>query len=320
MDRALGAAGLAPTPANYIAVMTAEQPSLANATWRFMRAAVKWWIGETINASAADAFTSAFPTARPPAKARIRYPRKLSNKIADMMTTYLRSGRRGRNKALAADLLEAGTLTGLRPCEWAGATLRGSTLIVPNAKYRPGISGNGAQRELSLLKENLTPRQIATIKRVLSELNGTSWEVIGGNVRRAFNNAKKALLRARTITPKEARTRIYEARHQFAANAKRDLDYQGGEVAAAMGQRSAMTAKAAYGNRSRAGSRTPVKPSTDSLKRVDGKSVGRLQRALARVTNFFATKLSQIDADKPPLYDAGSIVPKSVPTRPHKRE
>ncbi|GAA5666065.1 hypothetical protein Brsp07_04574 [Brucella sp. NBRC 14130] len=320
MDRALSAAGLAATPANYIAVMTAEQPSLANATWRFMRAAVKWWIGETISVAAAGEFTAAFPNARPPVKARIRYPKKLPNKIADMMTAYLRSGRRGRNKALAADLLEAGTLTGLRPCEWAGATLRGTTLIVPNAKYRPGISGNGVQRELSLLKENLTTRQIATIKRVLSELNGTRWEVIGGNVRRAFNNAKKALLRARTITPKEARTRIYEARHQFAANAKRDLDYRGGEVAAAMGQRSAMTAKAAYGNRSRAGSRTPVKPSADSVKRVDGKSVGRLQRALARVTNFFAAKSVRGDVARSPNQSAATTVPKPTLTRPHKRE
>lgn len=320
MDRALDAAGLAPTPANYIAVMTAEQPSLANATWRFMRAAVKWWIGQTINVAASADFTAEFPTARPPAKARIRYPKKLPNKIADMMTTYLRSGRRGRNKLLAADLLEAGTLTGLRPCEWAGASLRGSTLIVPNAKYRPGISGNGAHRELSLLKENLTARQVATIKRVLVELNGTRWEVIGGNVRRAFNNAKKALLRARTITPKEARTRIYEARHQFAANAKRDLDYQGGEVAAAMGQRSAMTAKAAYGNRSRAGSRTPVKPSVESVKRVDGKSVGRLQRALARVTDFFARKQSADGAERSPASGPQAGTGQSVATRPYKRE
>lgn len=105
------------------------------------------------------------------------------------------------------------------------------------------------KKELILLDDVITFEQRAAIDRVIDALNGVEWDDIGTHVRRALRGAKAELRKMQLITPKEMKTRIYDARHQFAANAKNTLDYQRGEVAAAMGHRSAVTAHTSYGNR-----------------------------------------------------------------------
>ena len=81
------------------------------------------------------------------------------------------------------------------------------------------------------------------------------------------------------------KTRIYDARHQFAANAKQTLNYQGGEVAAAMGHRSAVTAHTSYGNRKKGRVGLPVKPSALSVENVDKKSLDKLAGSIAKAAN-----------------------------------
>lgn len=283
-DAELAKCALEPTPANYVAVATADEPYLTDASWRFIRAAIKWWIAETQGVDNADAFTKLFRDKKPKVKPKLRLVKGMSEQVQSDLLSILRSGQRGRYQLLAADMIEAGVATGLRPVEWKDATLVDDVLHVPNAKFRPGISGNGVSRDLHLVDDVITADERAAIDRVINALNGVEWDVIGGHVRRALISAKKKLKKMSLITSKETRTRIYDARHQFAANAKTNLDYGAGEVAAAMGHRSAITAHSSYGKRRRGKVGLPVKPSTEDVASVDPKSIRKLAASIAKVT------------------------------------
>lgn len=287
-EQRIVASGATPGALAYVRAMTDFSPSLTDASWRFLRAAVKWWISVTISTDEAEQFTRLFPYSRPECKPKKRLPKRLPERVSTDLVAVLQSGPTGANKQIAADMLIAGVATGLRPVEWSRARLKGNTLYVQNAKYRPGISGNGKERVLLLVDGVITDEQRAAIKRLIVALAGREWDEVGGNIRRAFNAAKDRLKTMKLLTPFQTRTRLYEARHQFSANAKMTLDYAGGEVAAAMGQRSAMTARVSYGNRRKAVGTLPVKPSTESVAAVDPKSISRLTASLSRIARFVA--------------------------------
>lgn len=281
-DAELDRCGLAPTPENYVVVATADEPYLTDASWRFIRASIKWWISVSQGNDKAEHFTRIFRDKRPGVKPKTRLAKGVSKQLEIDLITILRSGKHGRFKCLAADMLEAGIATGLRPIEWKDAELIDDVLHVTNAKFRPGISGNGNKRELILVDDCITSEQRAAIDRVLSALNGVEWDVIGTHVRRALRGARNKLKKMSLISGKEMRTRIYDARHQFAADAKISLDYEGGEVAAAMGHRSAVTAHSAYGNRKKGRVGLPVKPSRISVENVDKPSLERLSKSIGK--------------------------------------
>lgn len=285
-DRVLAEDNAAPSAAEYVRALTSSGRQLSASSWRFLRAAIKWWIAGSIGEREAELFTRLFAAIKPEPIKTKRPPKRLPISLAQSLVNVLRETPRGRNKRIAADMLIAGPVVGLRPCEWARAELRGNILRVQNAKYRPGISGNGSHRELVLEWSVITPEQRNAIARLLVDLKGADWEKVGGNIRRAFNNAKKRLKAVGEITKGQARTRLYEARHQFSADAKRTLDYAGGEVAGAMGHRAATTAHSAYGNRSRATGTLPVKPTVESVDNVSQKSIFQLARSLAKATAF----------------------------------
>lgn len=285
-EQRIAASGGTPGALAYVRAMTDLSPSLTDASWRFLRAAVKWWIGITISADEAEQFSRLFPFSRPEVKPKKRLPKQLPMRVSNDLVAVLKGGPVGANKQIAADMLVAGVATGLRPVEWSRARLKGDTLYVRNAKYRPGISGNGKERVLRLVAGIVTDEQRAAIKRLIAALSGREWDEVGGNIRRAFNAAKSRLKSMKLLTPLQMRTRLYEARHQFSADAKLALDYAGGEVAAAMGQRSAMTARISYGNRRKASGTLPVKPSAESVAAVDPKSISRLSASLSRITRF----------------------------------
>jgi len=274
-----------PSAAGYVLVLTGRKTALTKASWRFLRAAIKWWIALTISIAEAEHFARLFAAAHLAVKKARKHPKRLPKPLLTALLETLQSRPYGRNKAIAADMLIAGTATGLRPCEWSRARLTGDTLVVTNAKYRPGVSGNGPVRSLVLQQDVITADQRGAINRVLAALRGSQWEKIGGNIRRAFNTAKERLKTARRITRMEHRTRLYEARHQFSADAKMTLDYLGGEVAGAMGHRAAMTAHTAYGNRREARGTLPVKPTVDSVERVEPKSLQKLAQSLAKASS-----------------------------------
>ncbi|WP_230175284.1 hypothetical protein [Rhizobium sp. CECT 9324] len=284
-DAELDRCGLAPTPENYVVVATADDPYLTDASWRFIRASIKWWISISQGNDKAEHFTRLFRDMRRDVKPKTRLAKGVSKQLENDLITILRSGKNGRFKRLAADMLEAGIATGLRPIEWKDAELIDDVLHVTNAKFRPGISGNGNKRELILVDDCITADQRAAIDRVLSALNGVEWDEIGTHVRRALRGAKNKLKKMSLISGKEMRTRIYDARHQFAADAKISLDYEGGEVAAAMGHRSAVTAHSAYGNRKKGRVGLPVKPSRVSVQNVDQLSLDRLSKSIGKAAN-----------------------------------
>ena len=285
-DRVLAEENVVPSAAEYVRVLTSSGRQLSASSWRFLRAAIKWWIAGSISEREAELFTRLFGAMKPvPIKTK-RPPKRLPISLVQSLVNVLRETPRGRNKRIAADMLIAGPVVGLRPCEWARAELNGDVLRVQNAKYRPGISGNGSHRELVLQWHVITTEQRDAIRRLLTDLKGADWERIGGNIRRAFNNAKRRLKVTGEITKGQARTRLYEARHQFSADAKRTLDYAGGEVAGAMGHRAAMTAHSAYGNRSKATGTLPVKPTVESVEKVSEKSIIQLARSLAKAAAY----------------------------------
>lgn len=282
-DAELRRCALEPTPENYVVVATVAEPYLTDASWRFIRASLKWWITVSQSVERAEQFTRLFRASRPAVKPKRKLAKGLSQQLESDLIEVLRGGKAGRYKRLAADMLEAGVATGLRPVEWKDVELTGDVLRVKNAKYRPGISANGEKRELYIVDEVISIEQRAAIDRVIAALNGVEWDVIGTHVRRALRSAKNKLKEMSLISGKEMRTRIYDARHQFSANAKNALDYEGGEVAAAMGHRSAVTAHVSYGNRRRArGGGLPVKPSIESVNNVNKSSLDKLAHSIAK--------------------------------------
>lgn len=275
-------------------VATADDPYLTDASWRFIRAAIKWWIYNEIGQEQAERFTRLFRENKPAIKPKLKLPKGVGKQLELDLIHVLRNGKRGRFQLLAADMIEAGIATGLRPVEWKDASLVDDVLTVPNAKYRPGVSANGEKRELFLIDDVITFEQRAAIDRVIAALSGVEWDDIGTHVRRALRGAKAELKRMKLITPKEMKTRIYDARHQFAANAKTTLDYQGGEVAAAMGHRSAVTAHTSYGNRKKGRIGLPVKPSAESVQNVDKRSLSKLATSIAKAANQPAKVASKV--------------------------
>ena len=121
MDAELARCGLAPTPENYVVVATADAPYLTDATWRFIRASIKWWISVHYGVDKAEHFTRLFRDKKPPVKPKRRLPKGVSEQLEQDLITVLRSGQRGRYQLLAADMIEAGIATGLRPLEWKEA-------------------------------------------------------------------------------------------------------------------------------------------------------------------------------------------------------
>ena len=140
--------------------------------------------------------------------------------------------------------MEAGIRTGLRPGEWAQATLDHpnsggmAVLTVHNAKHTNG-RGHGVLRRLALL----TPETEEWVRRHLALLRerqtqGISFATHYRNTRRALNRAYQ---RTGTRGPS-----LYSARHQFKTNA-RAAGISAWDLAYLMGHASTITAQCHYG-------------------------------------------------------------------------
>ncbi|WP_297392080.1 site-specific integrase [Acidiferrobacter sp.] len=140
--------------------------------------------------------------------------------------------------------MEAGIRTGLRPGEWAQATLDHPTpggravLTVPNAKHTNG-RGHGVLRRIALL----TPETEEWVRRHLAllrerQIQGISFTTHYRNTRRALNRAYQ---RAGTRGPS-----LYSARHQFKTNA-RAAGISAWDLAYLMGHAATSTAQCHYG-------------------------------------------------------------------------
>ena len=178
---------------------------------------------------------------------------------------------------LAAIFLKATLLAGLRPIEWAGASIDiiddRWRLRVQNAKATNARS-HGEFRTLWF--DRLDFQQVMAVKQTISSFKVANARNAVANleekVERTFRSANNALWprRKKSITP-------YSARHVFAARVK--LAYKSEEVAALMGHADDRTAFHHYGRQSRkksGGVGPPLpKPDPEEVKRV------RLMRAAA---------------------------------------
>lgn len=295
-------------PNSWVDALQALTGGLSKKTWRLYRNAVTWHLRETRGGVFTGQFLLATDSVeKPPTKTK-RLLRHIEPGVLDVIVRALLK-RRGERPKRLADMLIAMVVTGLRQKEFATAKLvEGDSrmLVVRNAKYRsskegvPG-RGNGPVREL-ILDERASPALLGAIVRTIDWCEGRAWSSMAPNINRLFRRVIKDLVDRRQIGSKWSRLRMYDCRHQFSANAKEHLDLLAGEVAAAMGHRSAVTAVSHYGKRRFARSTmTMVRPSPQSIVAVSEASKEKarslVQRSeLARTTG---KKRAPIEAPAP---------------------
>lgn len=148
--------------------------------------------------------------------------------------------------------IEAGEATGLRPGEWANATLIETpdgvdVLVVRNAKHYKDRA-HGDSRQIALLSESVT----AAVRRHLKFIAAYIEAKPGREFRHYYESCRKGLSRLNLSLPKSVpHLSLYSTRHQFKINA-REEGVDRTELAYLMGHASTGTAQRHYG-RARAG-------------------------------------------------------------------
>jgi integrase len=150
----------------------------------------------------------------------------------------------GEYSRRAALWLMAALTTGLRPCEWHGASLSadGAILTACNAKATNG-RGTGPSRTVPV-----HPDDVPVVRAHLESLH--EMRSRGFSFAQIHNRCGEALRRAcQSLWGKDPSRRyaLYSARHQFAANAKATKSQE--EVAELLGHRSVRTARRHYAPR-----------------------------------------------------------------------
>ena len=151
---------------------------------------------------------------------------------------------RARTREEVTAWIEAGTRTGLRPGEWAWATLDRpesagvAILTIRNAKHTNG-RGHGVLRRLALL----TPETEEWVRRHLALLRERQNE--GMRFEDHYQNTRRALSRAYRAAGCRGPT-LYSGRHQFKVNA-RAAGVSDWDLAYLMGHASTRTAQSHYG-------------------------------------------------------------------------
>lgn len=271
------------TPRAFAEALIADGRPRTPGSWRLYRTAIKWHLRRTIGERAAEDFDRAVKALDPPRAKRRRLVKRLPPDVLDLIVSSLRSSPT-KLRMMAADALIAISLTGLRPIEWRAAVLDGDLLHVQNAKYKPGVRANGPTRTLILDRAALRTGEIEAIERTLEAFRGFDWETRADHLRSHIRSAVDELVAAKAIPPRYAKLRLYDARHQFSADAKASLEYGKGEVAGALGHISAMTAHVHYGRRKSAAGATKVRPAPESVAAVRQETLDNLSAALNRTS------------------------------------
>lgn len=242
-------------------------PQLRPASLRAYRRAAVFWLEDSGHYEEAEALR--FVLSEEP-KAGLR-KRKLVKRVPSDLYAELLVQLEGTNTKLGrqtAALVTAIAVCGLRPMEWQRAALRGNVLEVVNAKFEAGNRGNGPLRRLELLG-NVTAEERTAIEATIEWLGARSYRKVQPDVHRAFKLALGGAVKRLRKSAWFMNLRIYDFRHQFAANGKAEWGVAGNMVAAAMGHASAETAVVHYGRR-RTGVRgaMKVRPLPDSVAAV----------------------------------------------------
>lgn len=170
----------------------------------------------------------------------------------------------------------ASMLTGLRPIEWATATVETRNnipaLIVQNAKATNGRA-HGPTR--TILMDGLTDDERLIIAIHVQRAN--QWEQ-AGQYERFYHGCAATLSRAtRRLWPKRtSHATLYSMRHQFSANAKAS-GFTREEIAALMGHAVDTTATQHYGKKTAGYEMITVRPDPAEVARIRSVFKGRMQ-------------------------------------------
>lgn len=191
--------------------------------------------------------SSSDPDGRSGGKKRKR--KGLTDAELDAIAGYCRL-RKGKHDALVTSLLECGRLLGLRPVEWVSVQIvpstearQGVAFVVSNAKNSMGRS-HGETR--TLLATNLTDDEMATIRGLVARARAKNraWRDEVKNAGRRLNTIVQRLW---PKVREDSRIRLYSARHQFGADAKRHRPrFDLVQIAAMMGHASIVSANRHY--------------------------------------------------------------------------
>ncbi|MBS1209692.1 MAG: hypothetical protein H6R19_2090 [Proteobacteria bacterium] len=224
--------------------------------------------------------------------------KKVPNLAFEVLTrallSRLRTGHTHASAMLA--VFQATILTGLRPNEWAHALIgehqkTGRRILeVQNSKHSNGRA-NGEAR--SMFIDRLAAKELGIIERAIAAFKARQTdeaiEKYLKQLRKELDSTKRAILKSPEITP-EIRASLkgvslYSCRHQFVADAKRDLanNPDGPAILAALlGHNSADTAPLHYGKRRCGKSAIKVWPTPESIEAVTKKTMKRSPMATAR--------------------------------------
>lgn len=234
--------------------IAAKRVHVGKATWRQYRSALKFFMRRNgpVEAVAFLDMCGADVCKSPATNTSAKKARALSESDLVELLRDL-ANRKGRWDKILGLWLVAGSVTGLRPGEWATAELSpdGMILSVQNAKHTNG-RGHGERRTLQL--HDIPPGRRLAIKEFLQALaelapGGSSFGRVYNSCRRRLTRVTRALWPTRKKHPS-----LYSPRHQVTADCKAS-GASLAEVAAILGHATDETASAHYGRRT-AGEKT----------------------------------------------------------------
>lgn len=275
----LSARGFDATAEGFSAIITSSTQQRAASTWRQHKAAIVDHLARTIGPEEADRFRRLTITASLPKSKRKRRLKAMPTNVLTLLVAKLRQ-RPTTLKTFCADLLIAVVITGLRPIEWQQTTRHGYRLTIINAKYIEGVRGNGPTRAMTLDPNLIELHHLEAIDRLITLASDDFWTTHDRQIRATFKRALEYLIKAKLIPARYRALRLYDARHQFASDAKSNLDILSGDIPALMGHRSAMTSYRAYGRRKNAQNPTRVRPTPESVQAVSHASLDAVSRLL----------------------------------------
>lgn len=256
----------AATPESYFDYLMEKSTELCTSTIRIYKRSVCFGLEQAGCEAEAVELRDLFAEVDNPARGRkLKLVRRVPHSIFERTLRNLRESK-SKTDNQAADLLMATAITGLRPSEWASATIDGRLLCVENAKHSE-LRGNGKVRELELL-DTLTEDERAAIERTMKLIRDKGYKTVRPNLSVAFKKALADAIRHLGESRWFLRLRLYDFRHQFSADAKHEWGIGTGMVAAAMGHSVEDTAVQHYGRKKHGKGGMKVRPTEGSIANV----------------------------------------------------
>lgn len=174
--------------------------------------------------------------------------RHIRPEVQSSLVTVL-SAKPHSTSQILADIIEYGPAIGIRPCEFFGAELEGTTLWICAAKVsRANERGLDKRRPIEL-RDAFDEADLERLANLFARLDFELKAVDGDRIRLVRRYAA-ALRRVRGKVPAAKQVTMYTGRSQFRANLAR-AGYPPTEIAALMGQASAQTNGDHYGRSNR---------------------------------------------------------------------